>query len=100
MGPGRYRRIRYEDFVGDPARTTLEIATWMGEVSPRLPFVSATEVDLGVHVSHSFAGNPDRTLGMHRDIAPVTPKLDRLTGTEQRVIRTIVAPAARRYGYR
>jgi len=100
VGPGRYRRIRYEDFVGDPARTTLEIATWMGEVSPRLPFVSATEVDLGVHVSHSFAGNPDRTLGMHRDIAPVTPKLDRLTGTEQRVIRTIVAPAARRYGYR
>jgi sulfotransferase family protein len=56
--PGRYLRVRYEDFVREPQETIERICAFAGEPFAGSPFVSANEVELAP--SHSVAGNPSR----------------------------------------
>lgn len=53
---GRYLRVRYEDFVADPAAVTARIASFAG-VGGGVPFDGST-----VHLAptHAVAGNPSR----------------------------------------
>jgi hypothetical protein len=55
---GRYLRVRYEDFVADPAGTVARIAAFAGSAPPALPFAPDGTVRLAP--THSVAGNPVR----------------------------------------
>ena len=56
--PGRYLRVRYEDFVADPAGVTARIAGFVGATPDELPFPTPATVRLAP--THSVAGNPSR----------------------------------------
>jgi sulfotransferase family protein len=56
--PGRYLRVRYEDFVRQPQRTVQRIAALVEEVPAELPFSSDSTVRM--QPTHSVSGNPNR----------------------------------------
>ncbi|MEV0392488.1 sulfotransferase family protein [Polymorphospora rubra] len=95
--PDRYLRVRYEDFVADPAGTTARIAAFAGLDADRLPFTGPHEVRLDA--THSVAGNPSR----HRTgPVPVTDDSEWITGLSRGgylVASTVTAPLLRRFGY-
>lgn len=90
------RRLRYEQFVAEPAATTAALAQWLG-VPAELDFISDTRVRLGT--CHSAAGNPMRfTTGMvrlRRDDAWRTE----LPAGQRRLVGAMTAPWLGRYGY-
>jgi hypothetical protein len=53
-----YLRVRYEDFVSQPANTIEAIARFAGEASEALPFVNEDEAQ--VNPTHTVSGNPAR----------------------------------------
>lgn len=53
-----YRRVRYEDFVREPARVISEIAGFMGIGTPDLSFIENGQVTLDP--DHTVSGNPVR----------------------------------------
>jgi hypothetical protein len=56
--PARYLRVRYEDFVADPAAETRRIAAFAGLDPGALEFTGPRTVALAA--THSVAGNPSR----------------------------------------
>jgi hypothetical protein len=98
LQPGRFRRLRYEEFAASPEAITRELLEWMGEERPPSCFVGPTEVDLAR--DHSFVGNPDRHGSTRRRIEPVASQRNRLSRTECLVVEVATWPAARRFGYR
>ena len=56
--PGRYLRVRYEDFVADPAGVTARIAGFVGVDRRRASVPAPATVRLSP--THSVAGNPSR----------------------------------------
>ena len=56
--PGRYLRVRYEDFVADPRKSFTDILGLLDEGDAELPLAGEREVKLGV--SHTVSGNPNR----------------------------------------
>ncbi|MCG5440645.1 sulfotransferase [Micromonospora foliorum] len=95
--PGRYLRVRYEDFVADPAGTTARIAGFVGVTPDALPFPSPATVRLTP--THSVAGNPSR----HRTgLVDVVADTEWLTGLPTRayaVVTGLTAVALTRFGY-
>jgi hypothetical protein len=57
VGPSRFRRIRYEDFVSDPRGTVEDIVAFVGERPDELPFSGQLGI-LGTN--HTVSGNPSR----------------------------------------
>lgn len=55
---GRYRRIRYEDFMTHPRATIDEVFALLGEPRPDGPFLDDSTVVLPTN--HTVAGNPTR----------------------------------------
>ncbi|MEV7226897.1 sulfotransferase [Polymorphospora sp. NPDC051019] len=95
--PDRYLRVRYEDFVADPAGTTARIAGFAGLDAGELPFTGPGEVRLAA--THSVAGNPSR----HRTgPVPITDDTEWITGLSRPgylVASAVTAPLLRRFGY-
>ncbi|KAB2341633.1 sulfotransferase [Actinomadura rudentiformis] len=94
--PGRYRRLRYEDFAAEPARVLAALGRWAG--LPGTPPVTAGGVaTLGEN--HTVTGNPDRLQRGEVRIRPDNrwirglPRGEALTGT------VIAAPLLGRYRY-
>lgn len=58
VGPGRYLRLRYEDFVGDPDAAIQTIMDFAGRRPTRVPVVDDRRVLL--RGNHSVGGNPSR----------------------------------------
>jgi hypothetical protein len=56
--PGKYLRVRYEDFVADPRGSFTDILDLLDEKEAELPLASDREVKLGI--SHTVSGNPNR----------------------------------------
>ena len=56
--PGRYLRLRYEDFVRDPQAAVRPIAALVGDEPTGWPFTGPDSVRLAV--THSVSGNPNR----------------------------------------
>ena len=56
--PGKYLRLRYEDFVMDPRGSFKAILELLDERDAELPLAGEREVKLGV--SHTVSGNPNR----------------------------------------
>jgi hypothetical protein len=95
--PGRYLRLRYEDFLESPRAAVQQILDLLGEPAPVLPFVAERAVELGVN--HTVSGNPNRF-----DIGRVViqPEVDWRTtlGYRERVaVTALTAPLLRHYGY-
>ncbi|MET8089257.1 sulfotransferase [Micromonospora sp. NPDC005220] len=93
----RYLRVRYEDFVADPAGATARIARFVGATPDELPFPTPTTVRLAP--THSVAGNPSR----HRTgLVDVVADTEWVTGLPIRayaVVTGLTAVALRRFGY-
>jgi hypothetical protein len=56
--PGRYLRLRYEDFVADPQAAVRAVVELTGETPAAWPFTGPATVRLGA--THSVSGNPNR----------------------------------------
>ncbi|MET7867291.1 sulfotransferase [Micromonospora taraxaci] len=94
---GRYLRVRYEDFVADPAGTTTRIVRFVGATADDLPFPTPGTARLAP--THSVAGNPSR----HRTgLVPVVADTEWLTGLSTRaytVVTGLTGLALSRFGY-
>lgn len=94
----RYLRLRYEDFVADPApalRSTLKL---VGMEQAPLPISSTREVRLGIN--HTVAGNPDR---LHHGTVTVRADdrwLTAMAARDRRLVTGLTAPLLTRYGYK
>ncbi|GAA2524411.1 sulfotransferase [Pilimelia columellifera] len=92
-------RLRYEEFLSDPARALRGLAAFAGlELAPdALDFLSEEHVDVGV--GHTAAGNPMRfqtgRLPLRLDDAWRTD----LPPAQRRLVAALCAPLLRRYGY-
>jgi hypothetical protein len=95
--PGRYLRLRYEDFTDRPRETLEKVVRLILDEVPPLPFVSDFEVNLTR--SHSMAGNPSRfetgTVAIRRDDS----WRQQLPPSTRRLVTLLTWPLARRYGY-
>ncbi len=95
-----YRRIRYEDFIGDPRCWTERILAFAG-IRPdwdRMPFAAPDVVVLGPN--HTVDGNPVRFA-----TGPTTLRRDDewrtlLPARDRRLVTLATLPALIRYGYR
>ncbi|MEV4122269.1 sulfotransferase [Micromonospora sp. NPDC049645] len=94
----RYLRVRYEDFVVDPAGVTARIARFVGADTDELPFPTPHTARLTP--THSVAGNPAR----HRTgLVEVVADTEWLTGLSTRayaVVTGLTWPLLSRFGYR
>lgn len=96
-----YVRVRYEDLVSDPSAAVDRITTTLDLPGRGDDVITEVDgrpaVDLGVH--HTVAGNPDR---LRRGPTPISADERWRTGLDrrtQRLVATVSAPVARRYGY-
>lgn len=95
--PGRVMRVRYEDFVRDPAAVLEAIGTFGGLVPGRFP----ADLAAGACVQrlHMIAGNRVRMAG-HVALKADFEWLDRLPSAVERQVWAVSGWLARRYGYR
>lgn len=98
--PERYVRLRYEDFLADPAGAIGRILTTAGMESqpPAALAADGRSVRLGIH--HTVAGNPARMVH-----GPTPLRLDdewraAMPAPERMLVTAGAAPLMRRYGYR
>jgi hypothetical protein len=94
--PGRYLRVRYEDFTVRPDEVMAAIMRWAG-LAGRAPVGRDGRATLGVN--HTVTGNPDR---LRR--GPVTIEADgqwrrELPRRAAATATVLSAPLLRRYGY-
>ncbi len=92
-----YHQIRYEDFVSNPQETIENLVQFVGAVPKSLPFVSTSEVNLGV--SHSVFGNDNRT-----ETGIVALRLDeawkrQMKRPDKLKVTALTWPLLLRYGY-
>jgi hypothetical protein len=95
--PGRYLRLRYEDFVADPEPAVRRVAALVGEEPSRLPFVSAAAVRL--RVTHSVSGNPNRFETGPVQLRPDTEWVDGLSRPQRALVTAVTWPLLLRYRY-
>ncbi|HEV8439289.1 MAG TPA: sulfotransferase [Methylomirabilota bacterium] len=95
--PGRYLRLRYEDFVEHPRESVDRIVRMVTERSVELPFIDGCRVEL--RPTHSVCGNPDRL-----QTGPVELRDDKEWKTamrlaDRRFVGALTWPLLVRYGY-
>jgi hypothetical protein len=95
--PGRYLRLRYEDFVARPEASVRRIAGLVGEEPAALPFVSPAAARLGV--THSVSGNPNRFEMGAVQLRPDVEWVDRLGRSHRAVVTAVTWPLLLRYRY-
>lgn len=95
---GRYLRVRYEDFVGDPERATAAILDLVGMSGAELPFESTTSVRLAP--THSVAGNPNRHRSGSTRIRLDDEWVEGMARGQQSLVSAIAAPGMLWFGYR
>jgi hypothetical protein len=97
-GSGRYLRLRYEDFVADPAASLRGFFDFIGEPELSVPFTEDGRLLLSP--SHNISGNPSR---FHH--GPVRLRVDdvwreALPPAVAAYVRLITWPHMAHYGYR
>jgi len=92
-------RLRYEEFLADPAGTLRHLAAFAGlELTPdALTFLDPGHVELGL--GHSAAGNPMRFRSGRLPLHPDDAWRTHLAPAQRRLVAALCAPLLRRYGY-
>jgi hypothetical protein len=96
--PGRYLRVRYEDFIRRPAATVGDILRLAGEEAAELPFTAEHSVFL--NTTHTVRGNPDRFLTGKVDLIPDIRWQKGIQPGARRICAMMTWPLMLRYGYR
>ena len=97
VGPGRYLRLRYEDFVQDPRGAIEQIVTMAGESPRDLPFAHSHEVDLVS--THNISGNASRFRSGAVCVAPDDEWRRAMDRRAQSLAAVISAPLMTTMGY-
>jgi len=97
LPPGRYRRLRYEDFAAAPEETLASLAAWLG-LAPPIPARTPAGT-LRLSGNHSISGNRNR-----HERGEVAIREDRawaggLTRLERGALTLVTYPVARALGY-
>lgn len=96
--PERYLRLRYEDFLDKPQKSLEQVLDLVRESPTRLPFLTDSEVELGVN--HTISGNPNRfrtgVVELHRDEEWRT----KMKSSDKLMVSLLTWPMLRSYGYR
>ncbi|BBL79329.1 sulfotransferase [Rubrobacter xylanophilus] len=97
LGPGRWIRLRYEDFLEDPEGSLRRIGGLVGLDLAGLgrSFAAGKEM----HVGHNVGGNRLRMSGSVRLRPEAGSWEDSLSPAEVRLAGRIAGPLMRRYGY-
>lgn len=90
------RRLKYEDFVRDPASSTAGLLDFAG-VTARADHVNGSSVELGT--IHSCSGNPMRFKQGRVDVVADTRWREAQPASQRRVVTAMTAPLLLRYGY-
>ena len=94
---GRYRMLRYEDFIAEPRRSIQRALELVDEGTTPLPHVGEQEVKLGAN--HNIWGNPNRfQTGMVR-LRPDDEWASRMRPEDRSLITALTFPLLARYGY-
>ncbi|MEM6535179.1 MAG: sulfotransferase [Pseudomonadota bacterium] len=94
-----YLRLKYETFAEKPRATVDQIIGFAPHLSGRENgFVSDNEVNLPP--LHSLSGNPDRFTSGVTEIREDTAWKTSTVGRQIGLLRLLIGPIARRYGYR
>lgn len=89
-------RLRYEDFVADPASQTRRLLDFAGLDAPT-PHIGERRVDLGGN--HSCAGNPMRFTHGSIDVVPDQRWREEQPRRNRRLMTALTAPLLAHYGY-
>ena len=95
----RFRTVRYEDLVRDPAGVAAELARWIGADPATVPVTADPPVLALTRPTHSVWGNPTRI-----NTGQVPLRLDdewnqRMSPAAQRAVALATLPFLARYGY-
>jgi Sulfotransferase family len=95
--PAHYLRLRYEDFVRDPAASVRRVLALVGEDPPALPFESARAVRLAT--GHSVSGNPNRFATGSVELRPDSEWVGGMRAADRALVTAVTWPLLLRYGY-
>jgi Sulfotransferase family len=95
--PGRYLRVRYEDFVRQPQPTVQRIAALVDEVPAELPFSSDTTVRM--RPTHSVSGNPNRFMTGSVEVRADDEWARLMRRTDRMLVTALTLPLLVYYGY-
>jgi Sulfotransferase family len=94
---GRYLRLRYEDFVGDPQAAVRRIAELAGETPAALPFTGPATVRLAA--THSVSGNPNRFGTGEVELRADEEWRRAMRSTDRAMVTALTWPLLLRYRY-
>ena len=89
-------RLRYEDFVADPAAAIRRVWAQTGEPQPPLEWLQSPALRLSQ--GHTMAGNPDR----FQSEVKIKPDLEwqtKMPPADRRLVTALTAPLLLRLGY-
>jgi hypothetical protein len=92
-----YLRIRYEDFVVDPAAEIQRILAMLGRTASSLPMVAQQEVFL--RAQHTIGGNPDRFRTGRVEIQPDDAWKREMAASSKFAVTALTGPLLVKYGY-
>jgi hypothetical protein len=96
--PGRYLRVRYEDFVAEPKAVCAEVLRMLGrDDDPDAIVVKGRTLKLAA--THSVAGNPNRLLHGSLDLRSDREWARKLSLGHAALVTVVTAPLLHRYHY-
>jgi hypothetical protein len=95
--PGRYWRVRYEDFIQRPRETVESILRFAHAEGADLPFL--TEHSIRLNPTHTVRGNPDRFVTGEVTLVPDVRWESCMTAGARRTTLLLSWPLFLRYGY-
>lgn len=95
--PGRYRRVRYEEFAADPRRVIAEVLDFADTTPVGSPFLDDRTVALAGN--HTVSGNPSRFRTGTVEVRADEAWRDDLPVASRLATTAMALPLLRRYGY-
>jgi hypothetical protein len=98
-GFAHHSRLRYEDFVNDPAFYLAKTLIRLGfdDEAGSLPVVRRREISLSV--DHTVSGNPSRFRTGKVELRPDEEWKVKMRGADKNVVTALTAPLLLKYGY-
>lgn len=97
LGGVKMKRLRYEDFVADPARATRGLVAFGGAAEPVADHITGRRMAVGPH--HSVGGNPMRFTQGTIEIRLDDVWKEKLSAGDRRIVSAVTAPLLLLYRY-